>query len=72
MNNNVDLLIYHPANSAHKSSQYIFLNEYKAQLYANNVFTVSSMNIRSLTSNLQSFIDIIGFSETRLDNYSAS
>lgn len=78
-NNNADPLYYNPINCTHKSSQYVYLTDFKTQPWATDVFTILSMNIRSLTSNLQSFIDqclndnlrfdVIAFSETRLDKY---
>ncbi len=79
LNNNADPLFYNPANSTHKSSQYIYLTDHDKQPWANNVLTILSMNIRSFASNLQSYtdqclncnyvkLDIMGFSETRLDN----
>ena len=78
-NNNVDPLFYNPFNSTHKSSQYVHLSDYKAQPYVPDAFTMLSMNIRSLSSNLQLFtgerlsenfkFDVMAFSETRLDNY---
>lgn len=77
-NSNSDSLSYNP--SKRTNFQSIYLNKSKAQPCANNVFPTLYINIRSLTSNLQSFIvhcqdndfvnyDIIDFSETRLDNY---
>lgn len=77
-NNNVDPLFYSPHNSAHKPSQYVYLSDFKAQPCGTDVFTLLSMNIRSLTSNLQIFtdqclsentkFDVMAFSETRLDD----
>ena len=65
-------------NNTHTFWQYIFLNDINRKLSEANVFSVLIMNIRSLANNLQILIDqcltdndkfdVMGFSETRLDN----
>lgn len=73
-----DALLFNMDNITHKFSKYIYLDDVKTKLNVTDVFSVLSMNIRSVASNLQVLIDqclleennidIMGFSETRLDN----
>ncbi len=71
-------MIFSTENITHKFSKYVYLDEVKAIPKEFDVFSVLSMNIRTLASSLQividqclpeeSNMDIMGFSETRLDN----
>ncbi len=73
-----DALIFNIDNITQKFSKYIYLDDLKTKLKETDVFSVLSMNIRSLASNLQiltdqclpeeNSVDIMGFSETRLDS----
>ncbi|KAK7070438.1 hypothetical protein SK128_019716 [Halocaridina rubra] len=78
LENEIDLFLNNMRNATNTFSIYIYLNELYSNLNKSNAFSVLCMNIRSLANNLQIFVDqcltennicdVMGFSETRLDN----
>ena len=71
---NTDSYIFNTRNMTQKFSQYIYLDNVYTNLNSSDIFSVLSMNIRSLANNLQILVDqcftdskkldVIAFSET--------